>query len=238
MSVENSELAFVYSILNVIRNAEHNNDERLSERLIRDFVRAHRPDSMRKYYNNGQTVDDEVFQLIPLVFTKLPTGEFMATLPKIIRFENNYGFFLDKYGTSLPIMTSQEYQLNKTNPFNNKFIACKTHGNNVFLRIPTNTNGLDIISENYTIINGFVQDIYSQELANVNNNTNEPVTIELDLHAVLLNPDDCPTYDWENDIFPFPAERLPELRQQILAREFNIMTQSKRDEIQNARGIS
>lgn len=230
------EIEIIYSLLNVVRNGEHNNDERISERLMRNFLHSHRGDSLRKYYNNGQTIDDEVFQLIKAKLIRLSSNEFMIELPHIVRFENNYGFYLEKNGTAIPIMTSQEYQLNRSNPFNGKFVSAKTSGNNLFVRLPQSLQGLDQLMETYGIIKGFMDSVFQQEVDNFNNNTNFPITIEVDLWACLVNPDDCPDYNWETDAFPFPAERLPELRQQILRNEFGIMTEMKRDEVQNARG--
>lgn len=230
-----TEKELIYSILNVVRNSEHNNDEGVPERLLRHFASVHRADSMRKYYKDGQVVDDEVFQKIPITLQKV-NDFFVVKIPQVIRFINHYGFYIEKYGSSITIGTSQEFHLNKRNPFNSKFIQSKTEGNDLFIRLPDSLEGLDQAEENYSVIKGFLDSIYQQELFNYNNpNEATPVVIELDFYAILQNPDDCPTYDWENDPYPFPAERLPELEQQILVREFGIMNQSKKDEIQNAR---
>lgn len=231
-----TEKAFIYSILNTVRVAEHNNDETVTESLLRNYVYIHRPESLRKFYKDGQTVGDEVFQKIEATLTKLPNGDFVFELPKIIRFTNHYGFYLEKYGMVIPVVSSENFNLNKRNPFNSKFAYAKTEGNKLLLRLPESLEGLDQAGENYVVINELLTSIYQQELFNYNFPLEAtPVVIQLDLSCVLYDPNDCPTYDWEVDIFPFPAERLPELEQQILVKEFGIMNQSKKDEVQNGR---
>ena len=77
------EIELIYSLLNVIRNAEHNNDESVHENLLRNFCRIHRAEILKKYYEGGITVNDEVFQMIPMTFTKVGANEFKATYPKV-----------------------------------------------------------------------------------------------------------------------------------------------------------
>ena len=48
MKVE-TEKEIIYQILNTIRDAEHNQDERIGERLMRSFLKTYRGESMRKH---------------------------------------------------------------------------------------------------------------------------------------------------------------------------------------------
>ena len=231
-----TERHILYSILNGVRDAEHNNDEPVTESLLRNLIYTYRADSIRKHYRDGQTVSDEVFQRVPLKLLRLVDGTFVAQMPKIIRFTNNYGMYIEKFGTTIPIVTSQEFSLGRNNPFNRKFPHCKSEGNQLILRVPDSLQGLDQVGENYQVIKDFLDSIAAQELFNFNNpSMAKDVEINLDLRAVLSNPTDCEEYDWEVDIFPFPQERLPELRSQIMLKEFGIMKESKKDEVQNAR---
>lgn len=231
-----TEKHIIYSLIETIRDSEHNNDETLHEELLRNFLYDHRGDSLRKYYKDGQTINDEVFQKQTLSLVKLPNNDFIVKLPKIIRFTNHYGFYFEKYGMVIPVISSENFNLNKRNPFNSKFAYAKTDGNNLVLRLPESLEGLDQASENYIVLKEFLESIYQQELFNYNFPLEATdVVINVDFSAVLYNPTDCPDYDWEIDVFPFPAEKIPELKQQILVKEFGIMNQSKKDEVQNGR---
>lgn len=229
------EIELIYSLLNVIRNAEHNNDESVHENLLRNFCRIHRAEILKKYYEGGITVNDEVFQMIPMTFTKVGANEFKATYPKVLKLNNDFGFYVEKYGTTISISTSQQYSQNRKDFFNKKFIDIKAENQTLVMRLPDSLESLDQASENYNLIKEFLDSVYLQELNNFNENENNPITITADFYGVLYNPDDCPTYDWEEDSYPFPAEALPELERQVLVREFGIMNSAKRDEIQNSR---
>lgn len=232
-----TELELVYGIINVARNAEHNNDEAVPERLVRAFIRTHRADSLRKHYKNGHFVDDEVFQNIPIRMVKVSDNEYQYQLPKIIRFPENTGFYIEKTGVVIPIVESEQYNLQKKNDFSKNFLFCKTEEGLITLYVFNMTgNTLDATSDNAMFLQLLADDLYAQQVYNYNNPLAQlPIGIDLNLHAVLLDPSDAPNYDWEVDMFPFPSERLVELENQVLAKEFGIMASTKKDEIQNAR---
>ncbi len=234
-----TELEAVYHILNVARAAEHNNDEPLTERLIRSFLQNHRADSLRKFYKDGQFIDDEVFQHIAIIVTKNDSGQYQAELPKAIRFDYHSGFYIERNEIAVPIVSSQQYHLNRLNPFGKNFLFAKTEQQLLSIAIPSlsTIQNADENSENYLFVKSVLDDLMTQEIYNFNNpNDVRDLKLDFDFHAVLLNPSDDPNYDWENDSYPFPSERLVELATQVLAKEFGIMTVSKKDEIQNAEG--
>lgn len=235
-----TELEAVYHILNVARAGEHNNDEPLTERLIRSFLQNHRADSLRKFYKDGHYVDDEVFQHLNIELSKNNQGQFQVKLPKAIRFEHHSGFYIEKNGFTIPIVSSQQYYFNKSNPHNKGFAFAKTEGQLLTLHIPKVIDILtpDVFSENYLFIKELNDYLASEEIYNFNNpNTPRlPLKINLDFHAILLDPSDDINYNWEKDSYPFPSERLFELATQVLAKEFGIMTASKKDPVQNAEG--
>jgi hypothetical protein len=227
----NTEREIIYQILNTIRDAEHNEDERISERLMRSFLRTYRAESLRKYYKDGHIVNDEVFQIIPVELVRVGnTNEFTCMLPKVIRMTNHYGFYLEKNGISIPIVESENYSLSKKNPFGKNLVQSKTEQNKLTISCGTLTSCMDGTNDNALLIGMFIDEIEHQV-----NASSEVIKLNLDFFGVLHNPDDQPGYDWETDIFPFPSERLPELKGQILAKEFGIMVNAKKDEISNTR---
>ena len=227
----NTEREIIYQILNTIRDAEHNEDERISERLMRSFLRTYRAESLRKYYKDGHVVNDEVFQRISIDLNRIgTTDEYSGTIPKVIRMSNHYGFYVEKNGISIPIQKSESYHLSKRNPFGKSLVQTKTEQNTLTLFTGKLTQCMNGENENALLIGYLIDEVEPQINSDPKN-----VKINLDFFAVLHNPDDQPGYDWETDIFPFPSERLPELKGQILAKEFGIMVQAKKDEVSNTR---
>lgn len=234
-----TELEAVYHVLNIARASEHNNDEPTTERLVRSFLQNHRADSLRKFYKDGHFVNDEVFQKISLFVTKSVNGEYQIQIPKAIRFDNHNGFYLEKNEVPIPIVSSQTYRLNKQNPFGRSFVFAKTEEQLLTINLAdvSTIQNPDVLSENYLFVKGIAYELLAQEVNNFNNPSNQvALGLPVDYYAVLLDPSDCPNYDWETDNYPFPSEKLFELATQVLAKEFGIMTASKKDEVQNAKG--
>lgn len=233
-----TESQIIYSILNTIRNHSHNNDEEVSERLLRSHVLSYRADSIRKHYKDGHTIEDQVFQRVPLEFsTTVFKKEFLAAAPRMIRTTNHYSMRLEKFGIPISVLDSELYQLTKKNDLNNGKVFAKTDTKNIQVFIGNNKSCGSDESDHKILVNMILKEIQDQ----LNNNIRtENIKISLDLYAVLYNPSDDKNYDWEKDIFPFPAERNPELKMQILKNEFGIIVElrAKKDEVQNARNDS
>ena len=231
-----NELQIIYSILQTVRGTELNNDETISERLIRAFILKHRPDILRKHYINGHVLNDEVFQIVPIILTKQTEILFKAQLPKVVHFDHSYGINIAFNGIVFGILSYEEFYLTIRNNKKNFFPLCYISQDQIYFYIgKKDSKAFSQSSETAYAINSFYTSIYNQELSNYNNPIQAPVQLNLDLRAVLVNPDDQIGYSFESSIFPFPAERLPELEQTILAKEFNIILQTKKDEVQNAR---
>lgn len=230
-----TELEIVYSLLNVARGGEHNNDENLTERLIRSFIRTYRPESLRKHYKDGVEVNDEVFQKKTLSLTLNGANEFVCQIPKIIRFDKNYGMYLEINGIEIPIVSSEAYSLNKKSTYNKVFVQSKTEYDKLIIYGGVYPNKLDASIDASVVISTIRNLVYEQQLANIQNSTNNPVIINADLKAVFFDPSDADNYNWETSMSPFPASRLPELEQQIMVKEFGMEAKSKSDEVQNAR---
>lgn len=227
-----TERQIVYSILNTLNNHSYNNDEDISERLVRSHILAYRADSIRKHYKNGHTVGDEVFQSLPISFKSPNVGynfkpgyrEFTADAPRVIRLDKHFGFKLQSGHFSIPVLSNDYYNSlhNNDGICNDSFAG--TYGDKIKLSL--------VKSGPFISHREIYQSIQASE-----NKGGEFINIDLTLYAILYNPSDDPTYDWENDIFPFPAERSPELKMQILKNEFGIIAdlRAKKDEVANAR---
>ena len=230
-----TERQIVYSILETISNHSHNNDSDISERLLRSYAQMYRAEGLRKHYKDGHVIEDEVFQRTSIEFksTRLKK-EYLGKIPKLIRTTNHYTFRLEKLGIPIPVLDSELYNLTKKNPINNKKVFSKTDTNNIQIYIGDYKSCSAADSENQFLINTILEEIQDQVNQNIEP---ENLTLQFDLYAVLYNPSDDPLYDWEKDIFPYPAERLPELKMQILKNQFGIIVdlRAKKDEVQNAR---
>lgn len=230
-----TEKQIVYSILNTVRNHSYNNDEDISERLVRSHIHSYRADSIRKHYKNGHVVEDQVFQRVEIPFFSLKVKnakEYVTNLPKLIRLDNHYGIRLEKLGIIIPVLDSELYALTKKNSLNNKKVFAKTDSHFAKIFIGDFKSCASTESDMQILITNILQEIENQQNDNVEN-----IKINFDLYGILYNPSNDPNYDWENDIFPFPAERNPELKMQILKNEFGIIVdlRAKKDEVQNSR---
>lgn len=214
----NTEKHIVYEILNIVKNHEHNNDEPVTERLMRGYLKTFRPDMIRKYYKNGINVTDECSQTLVLTPDKKGT-EYQVEIPKIIRMDFGSGMSISFGGLMVPIVDLEQYELSKLNPFGSRNIQAKAVGQKLTLFTPKIDECMNVNKPLFNVLVGI-------EKGNV------PDVI---IQAILTDPSDDPNYDWENDIYPFPSEKEHELVAQIIRQVFGISTQMKKDEIQNGR---
>jgi hypothetical protein len=216
-----TEEQIVYQILNTVKNTELNNDEVISERLIRSYIHKYRADLLNKNYFFGMTIPDEVFQRISLnSFEIVSTTELKHELPPFISFEENFGLKMSKYGEFIPIINSEEFRT-----------SIKTRYGKTQVKATVEQRKLKLYKGN---LNCCIDDNSIQaNLIKHFNNINPSAELEI----ILVNPDDDPTYKWTETPFPFPFELIQKLVQSILALEFNIILQTKADKIgdQNAK---
>lgn len=226
-----TEKEIVYNILNTARNEEHNVDEVISERLMRGYLRVHRASLLNKYYKNGHTFSDEIFQNVPIEITE-KNGEYIGKLPDIIRANKGYGFYAEMLGVRVPILNNEEYYLSKNS---NNTIYSTSIGNQFKLRVNAKMCGCGEYNDMVRIVEYFYQKQLKAKKEGVNI---EDLKYEINIIAVLQNPSDDPNYDWEKSIYPFPPEMLEDLKYEVLRREINIMPHMRRDEIANSRNDS
>jgi hypothetical protein len=247
-----TEKEIVYYLMETLRDAEYNNDERVDERFLRSLLLKYRAESLRKHLKNGVHVSDDLFQIVSLNLTRNSENQYVSTYPKIIRFSESSSFYLTKKNYNIPILSSESFYLSKNNFHGKGQPRAKIEGYNIILEIGNirHLSNLNPESESRVAVIAFIQDVINDE-SNLeiqngqfggrssqyveNYIQNNSVSVQANLKAILHNPSEANNYDWENDIYPFPSERIPELTDQILGREFQFMKQAKRDEIQNAR---
>lgn len=226
-----TEKEIVYNILNTARNEEHNIDEVISERLMRGYLRVHRASLLRKYYRDGHSFSDQIFQTVPIEIVE-KNGEYIGQLPDIIRANKGYGFYAELFGTRIPILNNEEYYLSKTSQ---NTIYSTSIGNQFKLRVNTSICGCGEYNDMVRVVEYFYQKKLKAKKQGLNV---DDLKYEINIIAVLQNPDDDPTYDWETTIYPFPPEMLEDLKYEVLRREINITPHMRRDEVANSRNDS
>lgn len=213
----NTEKHIVYELLNIIRNHEHNNDEPVTERLMRAYLKTYRSDLIRKHYKDEMNIPDECLQITSLNLVRKNQSEFTGSLPKIIRLKNHAGFSVYINGAPVPVVDSEEYHLSKTNPLGKQNFFGKAEGSKLTVFQPLTSRRLNadsVLLENIKVA--------------------ETDRSEFTLSCILTDPSDDPEYDWENDVYPFPSEKESELIVTILRQVFGISFQFKPDQVQNA----
>lgn len=234
-----TELEIINGIIESVSDSNFNNDFNLSERYLRALLRISRANELRVYYNNGMTVSDEVKQKKRLLFTStklngdtgfstehylVAENEYKADSPKLIEF-NGYSGSLDFKGIPIPIIQSHEYHISKTDPFQKKLFFAKRDSKKIVFYAPLEN---ECVSEG---ANGAIKNYVFR----LGNGTGVNRRFYFDLHGVFNNPDDADDYNWEEDPWPFPAERFDQFYTNLLRRQFGIIGNAKKDEIQNNR---
>lgn len=217
------EIELVYGIIETLNAYEYNNDNNLNERFVRNLLNSYRGEILRKQYSSqGSTVTDECFQRLTIemkpVFNKYREEFFTLDLPGIIELDDRTGFYVEKNGIVIPIARTMDYN-NRTEegPIGKKI------GTSMYITLDSSLDSCITEGSNRRIL----FDMFSDEIRNRK--------IVVDLYAILVNPSDDPNYDWTKDIYPFPAEKIDELKTTIMRKEFGITANIKSDETPNMR---
>jgi hypothetical protein len=219
-----TERDIIYSIWDVVRGAETNNDDPINERLMRGFLRSHRGKALAVAYRLGANIPDEVFQdLGTIPFVAQGKHDYVSTsLPKTIRFDKgNYGLMINKGAYSIPVLNSEEYDLSRNNKFNGKKPRAKYLLNKLTLNLGWEIECCQQGSMEYSILNVAVRELVEEAYTE---------TLTLTGLGVLANPDDEAGYDWTTSPYPMPDELIEGLINSVNAREFNIFLKVKSDE--------
>ena len=212
-----TEENIVYQLLDSIRAGELNNDEVVGERQIKAMMRVHRAELILKYSLKGMTIQDVCFQDFPLTLTPIDTTEFTSPIPKLIRLPSNFGVKLTNLGHyNIPVVAEENYYLAKNNPilkYQPKAILKEG-----FIQIyigKKSPHAIDGGSQLSSIIDCFQK--RRGALAS----------------AILDDPNDSEAYDWTTSQYPMPPELIEELKSRLLRKEFQIILQTKSDQVPN-----
>lgn len=216
-----TERDLIYTIHDTVRAGKTNQDDPIGERLLRSYLREHRGKHLHKNYMRGMLIPDECFQDLGDINFQAFNGEFRSVqLPKIIRFRENFGMIAELDDYSISIVSETEYKNSKKNQFNKYHPLLKFINRRLYLSTgQEQTCELNDVSN--SAMNRAVRKI--RELAGYEG-------ININLKAVLVNPDDETNYDWTSDPYPFPDEFVQDLMNSVTARDFNIFLRTKSDE--------
>lgn len=210
-----TEEQIVYEILNLLNKGELNSDQRISERLLRTFLRTYRADILLTRYYRALTVPDKYYQTIDLPGIKpiALSNEIQYAIPNIINYNNNGLLIQTTANNTIPLINSEEYELGKKN-ISNKYKAKACIKDNILYIYP------GISTENVISSNTPLKEIITKIEGN-----------EITFRAILHNPSDASNYDWTTSIYPVEPEFLKVLKDSIAAKEINILLQTKADQI-------
>jgi hypothetical protein len=217
-----TEEDIVYSIIETVKKGNLTDDNKINERVVRGFLKIYRASVIAKNSTIGVTITDECFQYLGnLRFNYVKPKQFSRELPKILLL-NTFGIQAEVIGENIPILKSEEYALSLKTLLNGKMPKAKMTGNK-----------LTIYIGEYLIVNGRKkpkQNIVIDELS-LQASTNANMFIDVEVTAILDNPDDAPGYDWTTDPYPCPSELIEEIKTRILAKEFNLILSIKADKV-------
>jgi len=214
-----TEESIVYQLLNTIRAAELNNDEVVTERRVRSLMRIQRPSLISKFSNKGETIQDVCFQRLDDIQLTDNNNEYIAELPALVYLPNNFGVRITtKEFANITLVNNEDYELSKRNPINkhkpkatiiDQVLKIYLNGTN-----PSNLDGGSRANQvNQSII------------------ANKAIQIS----AVLDNPENGLNYDWTKTEYPLNPEAISELKNNILRRDFQLVLQTKSDQVPNSK---
>jgi len=213
-----TEESIVYQLLNTIRASELNNDETITERRMRSFLRTHRAEAVYKASRMGLFASDEYFQPVSLQLTKVNAREWVGPIPDIIQLPENYGTKLLTAGFSnVPIIGEEYYHLSKKNIVNKHLPMAMIEDLQLRVRIPETSP--------YAMNSGVAgESLYMCMERNSNN---------MKLRVILSNPDDGFQYNWMTSPYPVPNELIQTIKDGILRKELGIILETKSDQVPN-----
>lgn len=221
-----TEEQIIYTILNTVRGGEFNLDEAITERLLRNYLKTHRASHLAKYYNQGQTLENECYQETKELLFTLSNGLWVSTdIPKFVSFKQNKGIILTKNGYEISVLSNEEFRLNQKSRWNKFQPSIKIQSNKAELYLGK-ANTIIQLDDDFSLspLNQTINLINEEAITG---------TIKVQGVAVHLDPDDSPGYDFTTDSYPFPNERLDALINSVTARDLNIFIRMKSDDIGN-----
>lgn len=226
-----TELEIIYTIWDIVRGGETNNDDPINERLMRQFLRIHRGRTLSTAYKKGDTIPDECFQSLGTINFELKNKQYISidNIPKTIRLKNNAGLMLNKDGLVIPVLNSLEFDNAPKDQFNKFHPKLKFINRKFIIDLGMEQIGNQIEDLSNTLMNSTVRKFKQESKFN---------TVNISGYGVLVNTDDESGYDWTKDAYPMPDELIENLINSVNAREFNIFLKMKPDETGDNRNDS
>ena len=210
-----TEWEIIYGLLETIRNNEINDDDRMTESFLRHVLYTHRAETIIK---NEFEFAEDIFQVYQLGVSRKNDQFVSNTLPDIIYDKYRFGISLYSFGEYEVPVVSREEAINsqKSRFYKPPYIAYITNG---IIYISANRAQIDKVPGN----TGNLLAAMSK------------INPKIEISCILAKPIEGFGYDWKKTPFPFPVHKLNALKQSILRKEFGIMYEVKKDEVQNAR---
>lgn len=208
-----TEQKIIYELLETIRNSEITDDEKITERLMRQYLYDYRNDMIKNMYE----ISEEIYQRYALSFVA-ENGKYVSSdLPDIIYDRSRFGIQILDFDVMLPVSSKEEaINAQKSHFYVPPYIAYISNGK---ISIIVNSDALDKLPESRKYL--------------FNQISNPSAKVEI--NCILADPSKGIGYDWKTSIFPLFAVSVKTIRQNILRQEFGIMQEVKKDEVQNAR---
>lgn len=227
-----TEEQIVYSIIETVKRGEVNQDNRISERIVRAFLMKYRANAIRQYSMDGYVVSDECYQFLEnLFFYDVQKGKVVlfqnSIFPKAIRLKDNFGIIFTKNEENIPILNNEEFYLSLKNKINKRLPKAMVMEGKAFLHIgELTTTSCGTMPKNNETVNDFFEEYNS----NMSNSPGKRY-VTLDAKVILQNPEDADNYDWTSSAYPLDAELIEKITNDILRVEYNIILQVKKDKI-------
>lgn len=215
-----TEEEIIYAIHDIVRAGESNQDDPINERLMRSFLRIHRGKHLQRNFMRGEQLPDEVFQNLGTISFTLVGNEWISpVIPKIIRL-SNFGMIAEKDDYTVSVVESGEFRNCQYDRFNKYHPKLQFVNNKLSLYLGKEQQG-SLEDASNTPLNRAVRKLITETGSN---------SVNLNLRAVLVNPDDENGYDFTISPYPMPDELIEDLINSVTAREFNIFLKTRSDE--------
>lgn len=217
-----TELELIYTIWDIIRGGEFNQDDPINERLMRQFLRIHRGRTLNVAYKKGALIADECFQNLGTIYFSNINNEYVSSvLPKIIRLRHSFGLMMSKDRYVLSVLNPLEFDNAPKDKFNKFQPKLKFINKKLTLNLGIEQIGVQIEDLSNSLMNSTIRKFEEETKLNI---------LSITGLGILVNPDDEVGYNWTNSPYPMPDELIENLINSVNAREFNIFLKMKSDE--------
>lgn len=217
-----TEERIVYSIIEIVNKGSVSQDNQVNDRLIREMLKVYRASVLAKATMNGYLLPDECFQSLGLIkYKKIKDRQYTASLPKIIRTNDNFGIYLKIQGEEFGFISSESYFLGLKNVIAKRLPKAKMEGSVASIYI-----GEPINSTPKKPVNNLVLEALHAEAT-----ANRFDFINIETVAVLDDVNLGEGYDWQTSPYPMPSELIREMKTRLISEEFGILLQSNADKV-------